>query len=231
MLCDAASWKPQADALADTRPISVAAYGLLSNVSAMAHHVLASAPAHFAVCGHSMGGRVALEIYRAAPERVIGLGLFGTDYRGPANDIEREQDLKERFADAQRAEQIGMRHFGLEWALRLLPPPRHTDRELVESIVEMAARHSPEVILAQGLAGASRPDHADLLPQIRCPTLICAGALDTLRPIGPHQQMARAIPDAQLVIIQGAGHMMALEQPRDTCAALRDWLARIPDPP
>ncbi len=227
MLCDAAFWEPQAEALADICRISIAEYGMLNTVNAMARSVIVSAPARFAVCGHSMGGRVAQEIYRMAPDRVIGMGLFGTDYRGPSSDAEREQDLNILLGEAQRAEEMGMREWGAGWALRVLPTPRHSDRKLVGSIAEMAARHSPDVIRAQARAGASRPDYGDLLAQIRCPTLICAGALDTLRLIGPHQHMAEAIPGARLVVIPGAGHMMAMEQPRDTSSAMRDWLAQI----
>ena len=227
MLCDAAFWKRQAEALADICQISVATYGLLNTVAAMAHNVLVNAPPYFAICGHSMGGRVAQEIYRTAPGRVIGLALFGTDYRGLANDTEREREFEDRLADARRAEQIGMPSYARQWALRVLPPSRHSDRELVDSIAEMAARDSPEVIRAQGHAGAFRRDYGDLLTQIRCPTLICAGALDTLRPIGPHEHMARTIPDARLVVIPAAGHMMAMEQPRDTCTAMREWIALI----
>lgn len=230
MLCDAAFWEPQAEALADICRISIGGYGMLNTINAMARSVIASAPARFAVCGHSMGGRVTQEIYRIAPERVIGMGLFGTDYRSPSSDVEREQDLNNLLAEAQRAEQMGMHRWGAEWALRILPKPRHSDRELVDSITEMAARHSPDVIRAQARAGASRPDYGELLAQIRCPTLICAGALDTLRPIVPHQHMATAIPGARLVVIPGAGHMMAMEQPRDTTAAMRDWLAQISAP-
>jgi pimeloyl-ACP methyl ester carboxylesterase len=227
MLCDSASWKPQAEALADICQISVAVYGHLDTVAAMTHNVLLNAPPYFAVCGHSMGGRVAQEIYRTAPGRVIGLGLFGTDYRGLASDTEREREFEDRLADAQRAERIGMLSYAREWALRLLPPSRHSDRELVDSIAEMAARHSPAVIRAQGHAGAYRRDYGDLLAQIRCPTLICAGGLDTLRPIDPHEHMARAIPGARLVVIPAAGHMMAMEQPRDTSIAMREWIDTV----
>jgi pimeloyl-ACP methyl ester carboxylesterase len=227
MLCDSASWEAQAGALASRCKISVASYGDLNTLSGMADRVLEESPRRFALCGHSMGGRVAQEIYRKAPDRVIGVGLFGTDYRGLSSEADRQRELDARLADARRAREIGMVAYGWEWALRLLPPGRAGDRDLVASIAAMVARHSPEVIVAQSQAGAGRPDYGVLLPKVHCPALVCAGALDTLRPIEPLQYMASVMPDARLVVIENAGHMMTMEEPEQTSLALRDWIDRI----
>lgn len=120
-----------------------------------------------------------------------------------------------------------MARYGYEWALRLLPSSRHGDRGLVDAVAAMAARHPVEAIVAQGHAGARRPDYGNLLPRIRCPALIAAGALDALRPIEPHRHMAGLIPDARLVIIENAGHMMMMEEPEQVSDALRKWVARV----
>jgi pimeloyl-ACP methyl ester carboxylesterase len=120
-----------------------------------------------------------------------------------------------------------MVEFAQEWALRLLPAARHGDRDLIASIAAMAARHSPEILIAQAQAGARRPDYGELLPKVRCPAVVGAGSLDVLRPIEPLRYMASVMPDARLVIIHGAGHMMMMEEPERTSTALRDWIDRI----
>jgi len=225
MLCDWAYWHEQEVALADICDVLIPSYGELNTITAMAEHVLARAAARFVVCGHSMGGRIVLEIYRLAPERVLGIGLFGTAYRAPESDAEREGELQRLSAQADRAEELGMRAFGHEWALRLLPAQRRGDEALVAAITEMVARQSPAIIRAQAHAGATRREYSDLLPQIRVPAFIGAGALDVLRELGPHQEMAAAIPNARLVVIPAAGHMMSMERPRETSAAIRSWLS------
>jgi pimeloyl-ACP methyl ester carboxylesterase len=224
MLCDWAYWHAQQEALEDICDVLIPNYGELDSITAMAEHVLARAAARFVVCGHSMGGRIVLEIYRLAPERVLGLGLFGTAYRAPDSNEERERELQQLSAQADRAEALGMRAFGHEWALRLLPAERRGDDVLVAAITEMVARQSPAIIRAQSHAGATRREYRDLLPRIRRPALICAGALDVLRSIGPHQEMAAAIPNARLVVIPAAGHMMSMERPCETSAEIRSWL-------
>lgn len=224
MLCDDAYWQPQANALRDLCKVQITEFGLMDNVSAMAECVLSQAPSRFVVCGHSMGGRVVQEISRLCPERLLGIGLFGTDYRAPADSVDRQRELENLLAIADRAQRIGMSDFGREWARRLLPAKRHWDEELLQTIARMIERQSPDVIRAQARAGAFRPDYRDLLPQIGCPALVVAGELDVLRPLEPHEYMARHIPNARLVVIADAGHMMSMERPEQTTAAIRHWL-------
>jgi pimeloyl-ACP methyl ester carboxylesterase len=226
MLCDAAYWQPQARDLADICEVTIPTYGSLDTINAMAMHVLRAAPERFVVCGHSMGGRIVFELCAIAPERVLGIGLFGTDYRAPATRALREAELQQLLRIAERAEELGMEQFSREWALKLLPVERHGDSELIASVAEMVRRQSPAAIRAQSHAGAMRADYTELLPRIAVPALVCAGELDVLRPIEPHQAMARALPEGTFACVRGAGHMMSMERPRETSAVLRDWLDR-----
>ena len=71
-----------------------------------------------------------------------------------------------------------------------------------------------------------RPDSRPDLPRVACPTLVLCGRQDALTPLGAHEEMARAIPDARLVVVEECGHISPLERPETVTGALREWLAR-----
>ena len=218
MLADAAFWHAQVEALADICEPIVVDYGLSDRIEDMAEIVLEQAPPKFAVAGHSMGGRVAQEVVKRAPGRVAKLGLFCTDYRGPAQKASDWEHLSEL------ARSGGMRRAAKAWITHLIAPERLSDAGLVSQIVEMVARLSPEHLAAHIRAGRTRPDYSELLPAIACPTLVCAGEVDTLRPPEVHRDMAARIPRSSLVVVAGSGHMIAMECPQALNAAMRNWL-------
>lgn len=224
MLSDEAFWRAQTAALADICSVTVARFGATDSIAAMAQAVLAQAPETFALAGHSLGGRVALSVYAYAPERVLKLGLLGTDYRAPVSEAARQAEIASRSALLRCAHLEGMASVARHWATHVLPPARLGDTELISSIVAMAARQSPAALAAQIQAGLTRPDFAELLPMIHCPTLICAGEDDDMRPVAVHQAMAAAIARSHLAVIPRCGHMLAMEQPDVVSAAMRQWL-------
>jgi pimeloyl-ACP methyl ester carboxylesterase len=228
MLCDAASWRAQVADLADIANPQVASYGDADSFEAMADAILADAPARFALAGHSMGGRVAQEICRKAPERVAALALLATDYRGIADEAMRTAETARRDGMLAKARAGGMDGFARAWVKQVVAPANLQDGALASAAVDMMARQSFESFAAQSLAGLTRHDSSDLLPRIACPALICAGDQDTLRPVDIHRDMAARIPDARLVVIAGSGHMVAMERPAAVSAAMREWLGRVP---
>lgn len=225
MLCDAAFWRAQSGALADICEPLVPSFGPLDNFDAMAEVVLASAPERFALAGHSMGGRVALEVYRRAPDRVSHLALLATDYRGHAGEDARAAEAARRDAILARIDAEGMRGFARMWVKQVVARENLSDATLVTAIVEMMARHGREIGAAQTLAGLERRDQAEVLAQVRCPTLVCAGSEDALRPVAVHRDMAARIAGSRLAVIEGSAHMVAMERPADVTAAMRTWLS------
>jgi pimeloyl-ACP methyl ester carboxylesterase len=224
MLCDGASWHAQVEGLVDICVPNVVSYGLADSIEAMAEVVLAGAPEKFALAGHSMGGRVALEVYRRAPRRVARLALLCTDYRGHGSEEARNQE----FANGEGLKALA-RNEGMDAVARritgiALPPERHADKPLVAAVTAMIARFTPAHLAAHLHAGLNRPDFTDLLPSITCPTLICAGEKDVMRPVQVHRDMAAKIPSSRLAIIPGGGHMIAMEYPQQVTAAMRSWL-------
>jgi len=224
LTCDAAVWAPQVQALADVAQCVVPAWGLRDSLTAMAEQVLAEAPSErFALAGHSMGGRVALEVVRLAPQRVARLALLDTGAHPLAAGDAGAKERTGRMALLDIARAQGMRAMGRQWARGMVHPSRlHTP--LFDAILDMQARSSPEQFAAQQQALLKRPDAGPLLPTIGCPTLVLCGQEDSWSGPAQHQAMAAAIPGARLVIVPHCGHMCTMEQPAAVSAALRDWL-------
>ncbi len=225
MLCDAAFWRAQSITLADICAPQVQSYGLLDSFDAMAEAVLASAPERFALAGHSMGGRVALEVYRRAPDRVLHLALLATDYRGHAGEEARAAEAARRDAILARIDAEGMHGFARMWVEQVVARENLSDAALVCDIVEMMARHDRAVCAAQTLAGLTRRDQAGVLAQVRCPTLVCAGREDALRPVAVHREMVARVTASHLVVVERSAHMVAMERPDEVTVAMRDWLS------
>ncbi len=228
MLCDRAYYEPQLAALQKVAELSVAQYSNISTIAEMARLVLGSAPERFAVAGHSMGGRVAQEIIARAPERVTGLGLFGTDYRGFVSQEERSGEEVRRLQWLELVDREGFHHFAQQWAPRLIAPSRRAQHVLISRLVEMAERLGRAALDAHCQAGLSRVDYSNLLPRIQAPTLVMTGSEDNVRPPELHRDIAGRIPNARLAIIEGSGHMMSMEDPDQVTAHMLPWLASLP---
>ncbi|MBL0420091.1 alpha/beta hydrolase [Ramlibacter sp. AW1] len=223
LLCDDAVWAPQQQALAGA-PCFIPDYGLASSITQMARLVLEQAPAErFALAGHSMGGRVALEMARLAPARIQRIALLDTGYeaRQPGDAGDAEQ--RKRLALLEIARTRGMREMAREWAVGMVHPDR-LDTPVFEAVLDMVARKTPEVFAAQIEALLHRPDATPVLQGLRCPTLLACGRQDAWSPLQRHEEMQALVPGSRLVVIENSGHMSTMEQPEAVSAALREWL-------
>ena len=224
LVCDAAVWAPQVQALTGRVHCHVVDYGLRDSLTEMAQYVLDSAPTpRFALAGHSMGGRVALEVMRLAPGRVQHLALLDTGTHPLAEGVAGVRERAGRMGLLQTAERKGMRAMAEQWAQPMVHPSRHAT-PLFESVLAMLERSSPEHYAAQINALLNRPDAAPLLAGIRCPTLVLTGREDLWSPPEQHERMAAQITGAQLCIVEQCGHMSTLEQPDAVNTAFQHWL-------
>jgi pimeloyl-ACP methyl ester carboxylesterase len=223
-LCDETVWQDQLSALTPMCDCLVPDYGHLDSLSAMAGAVLDQAPSGFAVAGHSMGGRIALEIVRQAPHRVTHIALLDTGcHARPGDEAGAEEERGRRSLLAIAREQ-GMRAMAAHWIPPMIHPDRRSDSALVERVVQMIERKTPEIFEAQMNALLSRPEAGDLLPRIACPALILTGSHDAWSPPVRHEEMAAAIPNSTLVIVPDCGHMSTMECPDAITKAIQDWL-------
>ncbi len=223
LLCDEAVWTPQ---LAQLREFScqVASYGALDSIESMARSVLDSTPApRLAVVGHSMGGRVALEMARQAPERVVRLALLDTGIEPLPDGDAGARERAGRMALLQLARERGMRAMGRQWALGMVHPSR-LDTPLFDTMLDMIERKTPQIFEAQIRALLARPDAREVFRRLQCPVLLGCGRQDAWSPLARHEQMQALLPGSRLVAFEDCGHMSTLERPAAVSTALQDWM-------
>ncbi|HYN26667.1 MAG TPA: alpha/beta fold hydrolase [Burkholderiales bacterium] len=221
LLCDAALWEPQLTELADIARFWVPDLTEYETMKEMGEAVLRDAPWNeFALAGLSMGGYVAQEVMRQAPERVTRLALLDSRARPEAPDeTERRQQLMKLAQTKRGFTPVTSRMLPL-----LLHPSRVKDARLTKTVRDMAERTGVEAYLRQQHAIISRPDFRPGLPKIKCPTLVLCGRQDQLTPLDCSEEMAAAIPRAKLVVVEECGHLSTLERPDEVNAAMRTWL-------
>lgn len=192
------------------------------SIAGMARTALAAAPERFVAVGFSMGGIVALEIARVAPERLAGLVLLDTN---PGADTPARRDLRARQQAAVRAGR-------LEEVVRdelkpnYLAAANRARADLLALTMAMAMDLGPDVFLRQSEALKTRTDNWAALRAFPAPVLVVCGAEDALCPPALHEEIAAAAPCAELHVVEGAGHLLPLEQPRALSARIAGWAAR-----
>ncbi len=207
MMCDERLWSHQIAAM--SLPVYVADLCKSDNLGEMAQQVLAEAPPRFALAGLSMGGILAFEIWRQAPERVTHLALLDTN---PHPDAPSKKAL--RFEQIAAAASGRLDQLVIESLKPLYLAEKNRDDEaILETILDMALKLGPEVFERQSLAVMNRPDSTQTLATISCPSSVICGREDTICPVRFHELMAHEIPDANLVVIDDCGHLSAMEAP------------------
>ncbi len=224
LMCDDAVWEHQVGLLGAGRDVQVASHGLSDTLGEMAGRILDHAPRRFALAGHSMGGRVALEVMARAPDRVTRLALLDTGYEAITLGESGERERAGRYRLLEMARREGMLPMAQDWARGMVHPLRLTDQPLMDSIHSMIARASPEQFDAQIRALLARPDRTALLAQLRLPVLVLCGREDAWSPLARHEVMAKRIQGSRLVSVPDSGHMSTMERPDAVTNALRAWL-------
>jgi pimeloyl-ACP methyl ester carboxylesterase len=227
LLCDRAVWAPIVPQLEAMAQCDVPEYSDARSLAAMAGRVLTDAPATFALAGHSLGGRVALEVVRRAPERVERLALLDTGFRARPQGAAGEEERVRRMALLALAQQKGMREMARQWVQPMVHPARRADVTLIDAILDMFERRNSEQFAGQIEALLARPDASALLPTIACPTLVLVGREDSWAAPAQHEEMAAMIPNSELVIVEDCGHMAPMECPDAVAGALLAWM-RMP---
>lgn len=219
LLNDAALWQAQVAGLSDIADCRVGDLTGHDSLRAVAENVLAAAPSQFALAGFSLGGYVAQEILRIAPQRVQRLALLGTSFH--ADSPER---AAQRQAQQAAVRMAGTFHgFGDKLMRSYIDASRLGDQALVRSVRAMTTRLGADVFLRQ--SRIERVDGSDVLRNYRDPLLVVCGANDAITPPAISRDLAAMVPQAQLVVIADCGHLAPLEQPDAVTGAMRRWLA------
>lgn len=221
LLCDEAVWTHQIAALSPRYEVRVPNFRGMNCFQAMARQVLDGAPERFSLVGHSMGGRVAMELMHRVPERidrfvVMDLGVH------PVQAGENE----ERMELVRLAEEQGMEALAEVWIPPMLARSRLGDKHLIDAIRAMVLRSTPADYRGQIEAALKREDQSRYLPHIRHKALLVCGELDEWSPVAQHEEILRELPDAELAIVPRAGHMVTMEEPEEVNRLLLDWFSR-----
>lgn len=219
LLCSPRLYAPQIPSLWRHGPVMVADHTRDDTMAGIARRILTDAPPRFALVGLSMGGYIAFELMRQAPERVDRLALLDTAARpdGPEQSERRRSQVE--LARAGRFGEVADLQFPM-----LVGPDRQQDAGLRALVRQMADETGPEAFERQQQAIIGRPDSRPDLGRIACPTLILVGDGDQITPPDRAREMADGVRRAQLVVVPGSGHLSTLEQPEAVTHALEAWL-------
>ncbi len=228
---DAGFWEPARRALGDARPALVPEFpgfgaappqrgaGVDGFADAVAARISDASPTGRAVvAGCSLGGYVALSLAARHPERVAALVLA---------DTRAEPDTAEAAAGRARTAERVLAEGTAAWLDEFVPGAVAPDADdAARAVRAIAGRQSPEAVAGALAALAGRADRRPDLPRIAAPALVLVGAQDALTPPAMAEALAAGLPDAELVVLPGAGHLAPLERPEEFAAAVRGFLVR-----
>lgn len=220
MMCHAGLWQHQEREFAGEYRLHHGVISQDDQVSGIAAAVLEEAPASFALAGLSMGGIVAMEMWRQAPARIERMALLDTNFRP---DTAQRKTMRNRQINEVRQGKLGAL-LKDELKPNYLAACHRRNTALLDEVLEMGLTLGEDVFERQSLALRDRPDSSVTLAEISCPTLVLCGDEDSLCSPELHREMASMIPGATLEIIQNCGHLSTMEQPQAVNNALRAWL-------
>ncbi|MBI0426185.1 alpha/beta fold hydrolase [Psychrobacter sp. NG27] len=225
MMCDARLYQPQISAFSHRVPIHTVPVSTHSNMQDLAKDILDNAPPVFALAGLSMGGIIAMEVLRQAPNRIAKLALLDTNPRAEVEEIKKNRQLL--MANVQ---QNGLAEVIANTIPKYFSPTEslatQKNLEIIELCNAMSQSSGVAAYINQSLALRDRQDQQETLKKLAAnvPTLILCGEDDQLCPVERHTLMKSLMPHADLHIIKGAGHLPTLQAPEQTNRALESWL-------
>jgi pimeloyl-ACP methyl ester carboxylesterase len=219
-LLTAECWAPQIAALSPDYDVRLADHTRDETIAGMGRRLLAEAPDRFHLAAHAMGGFVAFEVMRQAPERVLSLALLSTlaSADGPKQTARRQGYC--RLVEAGNFAGVVEERIPI-----LVHPARREDEPLLTIVRRMAFDTGPDTFLRQQRAIMGRIDSRPFLSAMACPVLLLRGAQDSISQAEHHAEIHAAIPAARAEILEDAGHLLTLERPHSVNALLREWLA------
>jgi pimeloyl-ACP methyl ester carboxylesterase len=219
-MADATLWDAMTDDLTPFGPVVATDLSRGEDIESMAAALLGDAPDTFVAVGFSMGGYVARELARIAPERVSALILIATSARGDTEELIRQR------RSALRAAPKAFKGLSRPAIVSSLHPDLATDEAMITRVRDMGLRLGGEVFHRQ--SAMARAGDLGRLAEIAQPTLIIAADADHLRGPDEAEELHRGIAGSTLVHIPDSGHMIPLEQPKPLAKVMTEWLSQLP---
>lgn len=219
-MADDTLWDDMAGTLASIGPLTIFNLNHGGSIEAIATNALLSSPPKFNLIGFSMGGYVAREMVRQAPDRVSALVLIATSSHA---DSQQRTTLKSTAVHAMSAASFrGLSRVAIAASLH---PDHAADAGLIARVRDMGTRLGGEAFISQ--SKVRRNGDTDRLAEIVCPTLVVAAAQDQLRSVDEARELCAGIPNSQLKVIEKSGHMIPFEQPAALAGAIVDWIQTL----
>jgi len=219
MMCDERIFSPQIEELSKNLEVTIADISSFSSVRELASDVLKKAPKKFTLLGHSLGGIVAMEIFSQEPNRIDKLILMDTNPKAELEEVKSKREPQIR--DVREGKLLNVMRDEMK-------PNYLAESENQESVLttcmDMALSLGPDVFINQSRALQTRADQQSNIQSINIPVLIMCGLEDKLCTVERHEMMHNMINNSELKIINNAGHMPTLEQPKETTEVLKEWL-------
>ena len=219
LTCTARLYEAQIPALWPFGPVTIADHRRDDSMAAIARRILAAAPPRFALAGLSMGGYIAFEIMRQAPDRVAKLALLDTGARADTAEQTERRHVLIAKAKAGGYAEIPELAYPL-----YVHRSRHSDTALKSIVRMMAEETGLDGYLHQQQSIITRPDSRPSLSAISCKTLVLVGEGDEATPPDLAREIASGISGSRLAVIPGSGHLSTLEEPEAVNRALTEWL-------
>ncbi len=239
LACNASMWEPLLQTvagadLAALQPAISDVHTRFSTFGQMAAALLEEHPGELVLCGASMGGMLAMEVGRQAPQRVKGLALLGTSAQPESDEMRQLREGAIGFFEQGRVQEV--LQFNLPLAFH---PSRAKDSVLHQTYLDMVLAAGAQQLIAQNRAVIARPDARLHLPQLRCPVLVMCGDADALTPPERSREIAAVAGQANLtglsnppnpthqvslVMVAQCGHMLTLERPQEVSHVVMQWL-------
>jgi len=223
LLCTSALFASQTAALNGVANVHIPEHRQHDTMQAIAESILSQAPEAFVLGGLSMGGYIAFEILRQAPERVSGLILMDSNARA---DLDVQKAQRQAFIDEVLRD--GLLEPVLDAFLPLMVhPDRLCDKDLEGVIRAMGEETGIDAYVRQQKAIMERRDNRPFLQHISCPALVIVGEQDVVTPLKVAREMADGISGARLEIIPECGHLAPLERPATVNRLMREFVLSL----
>lgn len=193
----------------------------LHTIEDFAARLLAQHAGPLVLAGASMGGMIAMEAARQAPERIAGLALLGTTARPETPDMRALREAAIELFEQGRLREVIEPNVALAFH-----PHNAADSALVQAYLDFVLDAGAAHLVRQNRAVVRRPDARRHLPHVACPVLVVCGAADQLTPPECSAEIAALVPAAEHHLLPDSGHMLTMEQPDAVNHLLVQWLAR-----
>ena len=219
MMCDSRLFQPQISEFSKQYLVCIAPLSYSDSIEKISFEILRQLPPKFTLIGLSMGGILAMEIIKKAPERVMKIVLMDTNFKSETSETKSKRIPQIKLVNEGKLEAVMKKQILQNYLVK-----NKKNQKILELCLKMAKELGKEIFINQSKALAARKNYKEILKKIKVPSLIICGRYDRLCPIEVHREMESLIKYSTLEIIPDAAHLPTLEQPSYLNKILKEWL-------